>query len=97
MRSPVFLVYLGTALFAALAMAFPFAMNECQLNSSQVAIQKCFFDNSLGTRAYFASLPAFLIGSIALYKLRSRWAQASCWGIAVGPFLASVIWVSVHD
>ena len=40
MRSPVFLVYLGTALFAALAMAFPFAMNECQLNSSQVAIQK---------------------------------------------------------
>lgn len=96
MRSPVFLVYLGTALFAALSMAFPFAMNECQLNRSQVAIQECFSDNSLGTKAYFASLPAFLIASITLNKLRSRWAQASCWGIAVGPFLASVIWVSAH-
>jgi hypothetical protein len=96
MRSPVFLVYVGTALFAAVSMAFPFAMNECQLSGSQVAVQKCFFDNALGAKAYFASLPAFLITSILLYKLRSRWAQASCWGIAVGPFLASVIWVSVH-
>lgn len=75
------------ALIVAALLAFPFLMNECQLNNTQAEIDTCFARNSSSSQIYVASLVGFIAFSITLFSRQNKWAFLSIALVAFGPFI----------
>jgi hypothetical protein len=87
LRHVIFWTFVVIAMLPAAALAFPFAMNECQLNNTQAAIDTCFARNAWGFRIYAASFLGFVALSVTLYARQNRWALPSIVLVATGPFI----------
>jgi hypothetical protein len=90
MRHVAFWLFMVIATTAAMLLALPLAMSECQLNYTQPEIDTCFARNAWGFRLYAASYVGFLSFSIVLYTRASRWAFPSILQVAVGPFCVAL-------
>jgi hypothetical protein len=79
------------ALFAALPMALPYAMNECQLHATQEAVDRCFAGNKAGGNLYFGTIIFAAVTATGLHLLRSRWRWLALIAVPVGPLVTTSI------
>ena len=89
-RHVAFILGLFVALAAALPMAFPFFMNECQLSGEQEAIDLCFARNDLAMKVYFGTILIVGIVAVALHISRRKWAWLVLCAIPVAPIAVTI-------
>ena len=91
MRHFWFVLLLVVALFIALPPAIVWAMNECQLNPDQLAVEACFKNAKRGRLIYEVTLATGLLLSVGLHIARSRWLLLGLAALAFGPWLTMFI------
>ncbi len=87
MRHLVFAVLTVVALLIAAPGALVWAMNECQLHSTQAAADACFDNAGQGEALWPAAVLGLLVLSVALHLFNSRWKFAGLAALAIGPWL----------
>ncbi len=91
MRHLGFIVLAALALLIAAPGALVWAMNECQLHSTQAAADECF-KNARGAETLWPlAVLGFLALAVVLHVLNSRWRFAALLALAIGPWLVLMI------
>jgi hypothetical protein len=91
MRHFVFAVLTVLALLIAAPGALVFAMNECQLHGTQAAADECFRNAGGAETLWPAAVVGFLVLSVALHLVGSRWKFAGLAALAIGPWLVLMV------
>ncbi len=91
MRHLWFALLLFLAVCVALPPAIGWAMNECQLNLGQAAVDACFRNAERGKLIHLAILGTGLAAAIGLHMARSKLVWLGLAALALGPWLA--MWI----
>ena len=91
MRHFGFIAFVLLALLIAAPGALVWAMNECQLHTSQAAADACFKNAGRGETLWPLAVLGFLVLSVALHLSGSRWKIAGLAALAIGPWLVLTI------
>jgi hypothetical protein len=91
MRHFVFAVLTVLALLIVASGALVWAMNECQLHSTQAAADACFKNASRGETLWPVAVLGSLVLSVALHLFDSRRKFAGLATVAIGPWLVLML------
>ena len=91
MKHFAFIALALIALLIAAPTAMVWAMNECQLHTSQSAADACFNNANRGKILWQGTVLVALVLSVGLHVLNSRWKFAALAALAVGPWLVLMV------